>query len=157
MPGSRFHRFESEGYAYFVTTVVAERRPIFAEPDAAELFLETLYENRRRYGFLLLSFAVMQDHVHLILLPAPRNSISDVMRHIKGSFARTYNERNGGMGAVWQRSFYEKAIQSERALRETLDYIEANPVVAGYVPEARQYACGSASGRFETDIEQFLA
>jgi len=58
-------------------------------------------------------------------------------------------------GPVWQRSFYERGIFSDRALRDVIDYIEANPVNEGLVSVADQYPFGSASGRFELDVERF--
>ncbi len=122
-----FHRFDSEGLPYFVTSVTLNRQPIFADPTIATLFLDSLYESRRRYGFLVMSFAVMPDHVHLLLLPDRRNSISDVMRFIKGAFARRLNVEKRGGGPVWQRSFYERIIRSEQALQDVLGVHRGEP------------------------------
>jgi len=156
VPTRHFHRFDSEGQPYFVTAVTFDRRPIFRSAPVAELFIEVLYKTRAKYGFLLLGFVVMPDHVHVLVLPHRRNRISDVARFIKGTFARAYNIGIGGSGSVWQRSFYERMIRNEAALREVLAYIDENPVVGGLAEEPSQYAFGSASGRYETDLISYL-
>jgi putative transposase len=156
MPTPSFHRIDSEGQPYFVTTVTRERQPLFGDGRAANLFVETLYECRRRYGFQLLAFSVMPDHVHLLLLPQRRNTISDLMRFIKGAFARAYNVATKGSGPIWQPSFYERYVRDERALWDTISYIDSNPVTAGMCAEPQEYPYGSASGRYETDLMKFL-
>jgi len=64
------------------------KRPLFLDEQIARLFLEVLYKKRSRLSFLLIGFVVMPDHIHLLIVPDKKNTISDVVRHIKGAFAR---------------------------------------------------------------------
>ncbi|MCH7837451.1 MAG: transposase [Chloroflexi bacterium] len=52
-----------------MTTVVKERRRIFADHRTASLLQEIFDTCRRRYQFLLLSHVIMPDHVHAIIVP----------------------------------------------------------------------------------------
>lgn len=69
----------------------------------------------------------------------------------KGS-ARLINRRTGIEGKVWLDEYYERAIRSEAQLLSALRYIHGNPVTAGLVEQANEYAYSSANPRFETDL-----
>jgi REP element-mobilizing transposase RayT len=55
---------------FFVTTITAQRLPIFRRETTADLFIETLLHYRDAGKFLLHEFVVMPDHVHLLITPA---------------------------------------------------------------------------------------
>ena len=152
----RIFQLDPDVAPYFVTTVTLHRNPIFAEARVARLFVDTLYDARAGYGFLLLSFAVMPDHVHLVLLPSGRNQISDVVRFIKGAFARNYNARSATEGSIWQPSFYRRLVRSNARLRAVVAYVDKNPVVGALTNDVLSYEFCSANGRYETDLEAYI-
>src|SRR3972149_3531164 len=90
--GAREHP-DAENTPYFITTVTHNRQKVFAGASAAEMFLEELNYARQELGFALLSFVVMPDHVHLLLVPRSPSPLSLVMQTIKGRFARRWNRR----------------------------------------------------------------
>ena len=154
---SVYRRFESETLASFITTNTNERRPIFASKSACELLLRMLYDVRRETGFLLLAFAVMPDHLHLILAPSENRTLGQVVQLIKGRFARAYNQNAGRSGSVWQSRYHERTMRSEIALSRAIEYVDHNAVPARLVSEPQDYPWSSASGRFLTDLEQYLS
>ena len=125
--------------------------------NTAKRFIDVLYRARRQYDFLLLAFAVMPDHVHAILLPSPQNTISDVVRFIKGPFAREYNAARNRRGQVWQSGFYERVLRGDLGLQSTVAYIDDNPWKAGLAASAVDYLFSSASGKYELDDVRFHA
>jgi putative transposase len=151
--GTRTHP-DSEGLPYFVTFTTHERRPLFRDAWAARLFVEHLEQVRNELGFLLVAYAVMPDHVHLIVVPGPRVTLAKLMQIVKGRFARSYNQRTGHQGKLWQPRYYETAVRGETALMRRMEYIEANPIVAGLVKSAEEYEFSSA-GR-PTDLTRYL-
>lgn len=84
--GTRNHPI-LENQPYFVTATVRDRRPIFQKREAAELLVRELDELRERTGFALLAYAIMPDHVHLLLVPGLAATLSQIMQFIKGRFA----------------------------------------------------------------------
>ncbi len=60
---------------FFITTVTAQRRPIFRRETTANLLIETLAHYRDERKFLLHEFVIMPDHVHALLTPAPEISL----------------------------------------------------------------------------------
>lgn len=137
-------RFHEGNRPYFVTTATHDRKPIFGHAGNALPMIEVLYRTRAEYGFQLLGWVIMPDHLHAVIMPADRNTISQVMRYIRGRFSRLHNISRNSSGPVWQSSFYDRAVRDERALREILTYIFDNPVRKGLVEVANQYPFSSA-------------
>jgi putative transposase len=92
-------RFNLENYCHFVTSKTYRNARIFSNENSSEFFIQTLLEVKEKLNFLLIAFVVMPDHIHLMLVPNKRNTISDVMRHIKGRFARKYNKLSRGINS----------------------------------------------------------
>jgi REP element-mobilizing transposase RayT len=58
-------------FPYAVTTVTASREPLFEESKAADIILEAILFGKRERWYYFLSFVIMPDHVHLIILVSP--------------------------------------------------------------------------------------
>ncbi|HET9477244.1 MAG TPA: transposase, partial [Dehalococcoidia bacterium] len=133
-----------------------ERARLFADPAEAEALIECLYATSDKYEFLLLAYVVMPDHLHVILVPAPRNTISQVMRFIKGTYARAYNEKHRLTGPVRQASFYDRIVRDDTGFEEFVGYVHHNPVRAGIVSAPEEYRFSSAYPGRETDSEAYF-
>jgi putative transposase len=72
---------------FFVTTITAQRRPIFRKESTANLLIETLTHYRDERKFLLHEFVIMPDHIHALLTPAAEISLERAMQFIKGGFS----------------------------------------------------------------------
>jgi putative transposase len=143
-------------HAYFITTTTRERLRLLADDSCARLFVAELLALRGELGFLLLSYVVMPDHVHLMVVPGPSAGLAKTMQYVKGRFARRLNARSSSQGNVWQPRYYERAIRDEASLRQAIEYIEENPVKAGLASAAALYAYSSAS-QPTGDLEGFLS
>ncbi|HKF01032.1 MAG TPA: hypothetical protein VKB49_01915 [Candidatus Sulfotelmatobacter sp.] len=62
----------SSDRTFFVTTITAQRIPIFRRDTTAKLLIETLAHYRDAGKFLLHEFVIMPDHLHAILTPGKR-------------------------------------------------------------------------------------
>ncbi len=152
---SLYRRFPTDKLPSFVTTNTHGRCPIFESESACELFIRTLYEVQEEAGFQLLGFSVMPDHVHLILA-TETDELGRLMQLIKGRFARLYNQTAGRTGAVWQGRFHERRLRTETALLSAIEYVDQNPVAARLAGSAEDYRWSSASGQYETDLDDYL-
>ena len=94
-------------------------------------------------GFKLYGFVLMPDHFHCILHPAEEAHVSEILKHLKGNFARKYNLIAGTEGHVWQRRSYLKGIRDLVHLVRELDYCHNKPVRAKLVEHSRDYAYSS--------------
>ena len=152
---SIYRRFDDH-FPSLVTSNTAERTAIFSSDGVARLFIQILHEVRLETDCELLAFVVMPDHVHLVLQCAAPHPIGQVMQLIKGRFSRRYNEMTGKSGRVWQSRYHERALRGERELFSAIEYVHGNPVAAGLVAEALDFAWSSAS-EGDLDLDAYLS
>ncbi len=141
---------------YFVTAATRDRQPIFRNRQAAELMLTELGRLRDELGFALLAYAVMPDHLHLVLVPSAKADLSRIMQSVKGRFARFWNGQSGHEGGLWQPRYYESAVRTQKQLTQWLGYIDRNPVQARLADAPETYPYCSAGGKLGTDLEVYL-
>lgn len=137
-----FRRFDEEGHVYLITTNTDRRLPVFASTELAQLAVEALVFYRDRGDYLLHSYVVMPDHMHL-LMTALVGTISDAMRNVKSWVAKGVRERTGRCGVLWQSSFHDRAIRTPEQFNKAVQYIHWNPVEAGLVREPEDYRFSS--------------
>jgi putative transposase len=126
--------------------------PLFLRQDAiAELVVASLFKGVEVGHYQLGAFVIMANHVHVLLLPlvAP----SHLLKSLKGVTAREANKILGRTGEpFWQRESYDHYVRDEKGWRRIEAYIEENPVTAGLVARAEEYAWSSANERWKERV-----
>lgn len=120
--------------------------------------MHTLAEMRARFGFLLVGYVVMPEHVHLLIGETPASTPSDVMRELKRcvsleiggvrpvSIASSRTPQPGSEDSVrtfCQRRFYDFNVRSLRKKNEKLHYMHMNPVKRGLVRNPKDWIWSS--------------
>ncbi len=154
----RLKRCYGGGYLHFITSSCYHRRPLLGTAARRSLFLETLEQVRRRYGFVVVGYVVMPEHFHLLISEPEKGTPSTVMQVLKQRFAHQLLQRlqtHGGPaqgelwdemlaeGHVWQRRFYDFVVWSYAKRLEKLRYIHRNPVTRGLVLKPEQWPWSS--------------
>jgi carbamoylphosphate synthase large subunit/REP element-mobilizing transposase RayT len=85
--------------------------------------------DRQRY--ILDSFVVMPNHVHVILQPTNEQTLSDILHSWKSFSAEQINRLLGRNGMVWQDEYYDRIIRNFGELVRYRSYIASNPKDAG--------------------------
>jgi len=84
-------KFDDNSYAHFVTTRTYENRPYFKNDEFSGILLKEIGFYSEKYGFEVLGWAVMPDHVHLLLWwdkeEKPTLTVSKIMQGIKAGTA----------------------------------------------------------------------
>jgi len=99
------------------------------------------YREQKRYA--LHEFAIMPDHLHLLLTPALEISLERAVQLIKGGFS--YRLGKAKRGLVWQESFTNHRIRDEQDCARHAEYIRMNPVRAGLAERPESYPYSSAA------------
>ncbi|MCX7996129.1 MAG: transposase, partial [candidate division WOR-3 bacterium] len=81
-----------KGAVYYVTSVTYKRKDVFSDVSSARFLLITIAYHRYILDFKLFGYVVMPDHFHILVQPSERYDLPKIMKHIKGNFARKYNE-----------------------------------------------------------------
>ena len=115
---------------------------------------------RERFGFRLVAWVVMPDHVHLILVPDPRREpMAAILRSLKQPVAQGLIKAWRGSSSpmlkdlatprgevrVWQEGGgFDRNSRSPEELADEIEYIHQNPVKAGLVGAPTDWAWSSA-------------
>jgi putative transposase len=140
----RLHHLAVAGYPYMVTTVIACRAPVLAEPAHAQIVMDSLFHGRAMGWWKLAAFVVMPDHLHMMIVPT-RKSISECVKAVKGYSARLINARLKRSGTLWQAGFFDYVLDTEEKALNRIRYIENNPVRKGLVVMPEEYIFSSSA------------
>src|SRR5450755_2499174 len=65
-------RYYGAQQLHFIHCSCYHRQPWLARPERRDLFLKVLEQVRRRYGFVVVGYVVMPDHIHLLTVSRRR-------------------------------------------------------------------------------------
>ena len=85
---TRLQRYYGAGYLHFITSSCYRRRALLGTAARRNLFLKTLEQLRRRYGFVVVGYVVMPEHFHLLIGEPDKGNPSLVMQVLKQRVAR---------------------------------------------------------------------
>jgi REP element-mobilizing transposase RayT len=133
----------------------ARSGPLFlAQERIANIVAESLYRGALLGHYELGAYAIMANHVHVLLLP--RIPPSRLLQSLKGTTGRLANRLLGRTGETfWQAESYDHWVRDEHEWNRVVDYIEGNPVKAGLVRRAEDYPWSSA-GKLRRSAETSL-
>jgi putative transposase len=110
---------------YAITTVTFQRRALFLRTANAELLVNTIFMYKDQGRFLLHAFAVMPEHLHVLLTPGKGQTVERCVQCIKGGFS--FSVRKQFAGEVWQAGFHEHRIRDAEDFRNQIEYVAGNP------------------------------
>jgi len=129
----RLHSFNYRGsHAYHLTLNTRGGLPSFEDGRLVAICLECLAASASGYGFDVVAYCFMPDHVHLLVAGAHDAPLVRFVQHFK----QATGHRHSGL---WQRSYYDHILRQEEDFEDVARYIWANPVRAGMVENALAY------------------
>lgn len=151
-------RHYGRGDLHFVTFSCYRRRAYLGTACARDRFVKILGQVHLRYGFQLLGYVVMPEHVHLIISEPKKGTLSQALQVLKQRVSRALRRRRREASAqlslpfccreaqapaFWQRRFYDFNVWSSGKLREKLNYRHRNPVQRKLVVHPREWPWSS--------------
>ncbi len=94
-------------------------------------------------GCTIHAYALMTNHIHLLLTPTSCGSASDLMRRVGCRYVKYFNRRYHRTGTLWEGRFRSALVQSSSYFMACSRYIDLNPVRAGLVEGAADYEWSS--------------
>ena len=136
-------RVHFDGAVYHVAVRGNNRETIFWDDSDRHRYCALLRRYKKRFHFLLHAFALMSNHVHLLIEPAPAATISRIMQCLGTSYTRYFNRHHQRVGHAFQGRFRSRLIESEAYLLVASRYIHLNPVHADMVERPAEYLWSS--------------
>lgn len=97
----------------------------------------------------LVSWVIMPNHVHILLIPLKGVHLPEILHSIKSFTAQAANKILDRMGAFWQRESFDRYIRNQTHFDAVIRYIEENPVKAGLCKCSSEWRYSSAYLRIE--------
>ncbi len=96
-------------------------------------------EGAERHACLIHTYVLMTNHVHLLVTPSHKASVSQFMQYIGRRYVPYINKKYGRSGTLWEGRFRASNIDSSAYLLACYRYIELNPVRAAMVGNPGDY------------------
>lgn len=129
---------------YHILTRGNNRRDVFKNGKDYRKYIEILQKYKEKYKFKLYHYALMRNHVHLVLEPVRDGGIlSEIMKGINLSYAQYYKAKYKHVGHFWQDRYKSILVSKDRYLLACGSYVELNPVRAAIVKDPKEYRWSS--------------
>lgn len=89
------------------------------------------------------AYVLMTNHVHIVVTPDGRHSLSQLMQRVGTRYVGYINDRYERTGSLWEGRYYASLVETERYLLTCYRYVELNPVRAGMVEDPADYLWSS--------------
>lgn len=132
-------RISFAGALFHITTRGNNREKIFLDDSDFSRYRELLRRYRAKHNFKLYAFALMPNHVHLLIETTTTASISTIMHAINTAYAMYFNRKYDHVGHVWRGRFHSSIIDSENYFLEVMRYMDLNPVRANIAKRPERY------------------
>lgn len=161
MTRSRYRIFENQ-YPYFLTSTAVAWLPIFSNPWAVEIVLNSWSFLQQQRGVRIFGYVILENHLHWI---ASGPDLSDQIGRFKSYTARLIIDELQKRGhdtmlaelryfklrhkkdqhfQLWQEGSHPKQIQSDDMMFQKLEYMHNNPLRRGYVDDPTHWRYSSA-------------
>lgn len=140
---ARLARVVIPGIAHHVTQRGNRRLPVFFCDDDRRAYLALVAEAARATGTRCLAWCLMDNHVHLILVPQTADGLRATLGEAHRRYTRRINFREGWRGYLFQGRFASYPMDDAH-LMTAVRYVENNPVAARLVASAGEWRWSSA-------------
>lgn len=152
----RVARIVLPGQPHHITQCGNNRQDVFFVDDDRQVYLDFLQAHCELYGFTVLGYCLMSNHIHLVGTPTREDSLAKAIGRTHFRYSQYINRMHRRSGHLWQNRFFSCALD-EVHLWRALSYVERNPVRAKMVRVAWKYPWSSASAHvFGTDPRGLL-
>jgi len=141
MPSS-FHA-EIPGHTLHVIQRGHGHAECFFNPDDRIAYLGWLRDCARQTSSSLHAYALMGNHVHLLLTPSFKGGTAALMSLLRERHARHAAEFRQREGVLWEEGFDATPAHISRYVLACMRYIELNPVRARMVSRPEQFPWSS--------------
>jgi putative transposase len=132
------------GYPHHIIQRGNRKLPTFFHENDYRYYLDLLEEWSQKAGLKIWTYCLMPNHVHFIAVPDNPDSLRLAMSQTHRRYTNMINKREGWSGHLWQARFASYVMDESYTLT-ACRYIEMNPVTAGIVNSAEDYAWSSAA------------
>jgi len=142
------YRFTDGVYVYFVTFTVKDWLPIFINPEASQIIIDSLQYSINTRGLRINAYVIMPNHLHMIVFDKKfvnsnlkltltnfrKFTGRKLANHIDNNLSDLYSisirrkSLEDRFRQVWQPGWHAKGLLSEDVWIQKMNYIHEDPV-----------------------------
>jgi putative transposase len=134
-----------------------DRKPCFFTERDFRVYLKALADASVRYRVLVHAYALMTNHVHLLVTPLSANGVSKLMQSIGARYVKYVNSSNERTGTLWEGRYKACLVARDEHVLAACRYIDLNPVRAGIVRRPIDYRWSSYSALAGLTIDPLVS
>jgi putative transposase len=140
---ARLPRLTLPGYPHHIIQRGNNRQAIFASQADYQTLLNLLLENAQKFKVAIHAYVLMPNHFHLLATPETADGLPQMMQAVGRRYVRWFNDAQGRSGTLWEGRYKSTVIDTDQYLLTCMAYSDLNPVRAGLVGQAADYAWSS--------------
>ena len=152
----RKRRVEFAGAIFHVWARRVDRWPLFVDDEDFQHYMALLKEVVEDFGWILLSFCLMPNHVHLLVQLREPN-LGRGMQQVHRAYVRRFNDRHGRSGRLFEHRYNARLVADELYFVTVAAYIEQNPVKAGLSAAPEKWPWSSRGALARTKGSAWIA
>jgi len=138
-------RIDFPGALHHIMVRGIDRCDIFKSDVDQEHFLDRLGVVLEESGTHCYAFALMTNHVHLLLITGEL-PISKIMQSLLTGYAIYFNRKYNRIGKLYQNRFKSVLCEEDEYFLELVRYIHLNPIRAGITPTLKDLGHSISTG-----------
>lgn len=141
----RAPRVIAPGGTMHVVVRCNNRECYFFAAEDFELLLAHLREMCRTYEVTVYAYALMSNHVHVLLQAPTHEALGRPLRWFLTETAKAFHKLRGRRGHFWERRYWACLVEEDTYALAALRYLDRNPVRAGIVTDPTTYPWSSCA------------
>ena len=120
------------------------KKRVFKDSKDRKYYLRLLEKYRLECACKIHAYCLMSNHIHILITPLNKDSLSSLMHRINTSYTIHINRKYNRSGRLWSSRFFSIPIDNEKYLWAVCRYIEQNPLRSGITEDITKYLFSSA-------------
>ena len=140
----RIARAVAASFPHHVVQRGNNKEAVFFDEEDRVKYIHLIGKYSDKWNPPVLAYCLMTNHVHLLVKPRENLSLYKMMQGVTLCYTQYVNRRYGRTGRLWESRYHSCIVDKDSYLWAVARYIETNPVRAGIVKKAEDYAYSSA-------------
>lgn len=141
---ARKARIVVEGLPHHIMQRGNYGQEVFFDDEDYRTYLEWVMYYSERYCLKILGYCLLPNHIHFIVIPDKKSSMSRVFNIVNMKYAQYMNKKMEEKGHLWQGRYYS-CVMDDLYVAIALKHIEDNPVRSGLVEEPWEWKWSSCA------------
>jgi len=144
------------GHAHHVIARGNYRQNVLEQFEDFQQYCYWVKEYQHKYELEVVSYCLMNNHVHFILVPKNEEGLSRFFNALHMRYSQYKNGKINKKGHLWQGRYFSSIVQEREYLLRVVRYVEQNPVRAQMVDKTWDYAWSSARTHVGIDKDPII-